>query len=229
MESGAPHTGVHGVSYGISVFLDATRWRYPLVSGSAWKNMQAASAHLLRRPRHAGMQGCRSVGMDAGASWGLVPCGDQGLLVSVASTRGRPSIFAEWTGIHRRRDTFVSIDDLQNARVHRGGTDAHLGCVVTSPSTAHCRGGARVETDMPEQIRDAIASLQVVESQVKRLLKSARERRIFFGLTYDYVDEDIAQILGRLRYMQHVVEYKASVVSHVSRPSADSTSNRHRI
>jgi hypothetical protein len=63
---------------------------------------------------------------------------------------------------------------------------------------------------MPEQIRDAIASLQVVEAQVKRLLKTTRERKIFFGLTYDYVDEDIAQVLGRLRYMQHVVEHIAA-------------------
>jgi len=67
-----------------------------------------------------------------------------------------------------------------------------------------------VVTGIPEQIRDAIASLQAVESQVKRLLKSARERRIFFGLTYDYVDEDIAQVLGRLRYMQLVLEHKAA-------------------
>jgi hypothetical protein len=63
---------------------------------------------------------------------------------------------------------------------------------------------------MTEQIRDIIASLQVVESQVKRLLKTTRERKIFFGMTYDYVDEDIAHVIGRLRYMQHVVEHQAA-------------------
>jgi hypothetical protein len=59
-----------------------------------------------------------------------------------------------------------------------------------------------VDKDVTQQILDVIASLRRAEEQARQMLQTARAQRLSFGLTYNYIDEDIAQILGRLRYMQ---------------------------
>jgi hypothetical protein len=55
-----------------------------------------------------------------------------------------------------------------------------------------------------EQIHEIIESLLLAESQSRGMLSAAKEKHPSFGLTYNYVDEDIAQIIGRLRYMELV-------------------------
>jgi hypothetical protein len=62
----------------------------------------------------------------------------------------------------------------------------------------------RTDHDITQQLEDLIASLQGVEEQARSLLQLTRSRRLFFGLAYDYVDEDIAHLLGRLHYMRLV-------------------------
>ncbi len=47
-----------------------------------------------------------------------------------------------------------------------------------------------------------IATLPRVATQAKTLLQTAREAGDSFGLDYNYVDDDIARLLGRLRYMR---------------------------
>ena len=36
------------------------------------------------------------------------------------------------------------------------------------------------------------------------MLSTANEKHLSFGLAYNYIDDDIAQIIGRLRYMELV-------------------------
>jgi hypothetical protein len=72
---------------------------------------------------------------------------------------------------------------------------------------SHTRGGNpvhRTDHDITKQLEDLIASLKGAEGQAKSLLQLTRSRRLFFGLAYDYVDEDIAHLLGRLHYMRLV-------------------------
>jgi hypothetical protein len=59
-----------------------------------------------------------------------------------------------------------------------------------------------VDKDVTHQISALMASLRRAETQATMLLHTAREAGLSFGLDYNYVDDDIAQILGRLRYMQ---------------------------
>jgi hypothetical protein len=59
-----------------------------------------------------------------------------------------------------------------------------------------------LKKDLTQQIQDTIASLQGAERQAKRLLQTARACHLSFGLDYNYLDDDIAQLLGRLRYMR---------------------------
>ena len=67
-----------------------------------------------------------------------------------------------------------------------------------------------MEKSLAEQIGDVIESLLLAEFHAKRMLKTAKEKRISFGLTYNYVDEDIKQMIGRLRHMKLMAERRES-------------------
>ena len=59
-----------------------------------------------------------------------------------------------------------------------------------------------MDKDVTQQISALMALLRRAETQAKTLRRTTREAGLSFGLDYNYVDEDIAQILGRVRYMQ---------------------------
>ncbi len=54
---------------------------------------------------------------------------------------------------------------------------------------------------LSEQIQKLIDTLIQAETQATGLLRMARAHRLSFGLEYNYVDDDITQMIGRLRYM----------------------------
>jgi hypothetical protein len=59
-----------------------------------------------------------------------------------------------------------------------------------------------MDKDVTQQLSAIMASLRLAETQAKTLLQTAREAELSFGLDYNYVDEDIARVLGRVHYMQ---------------------------
>jgi hypothetical protein len=59
-----------------------------------------------------------------------------------------------------------------------------------------------MDKDVTHQISAIIASLRRAETQAKTLLQTARASGLSFGLDYNYVDEDIARVLGQLHYMR---------------------------
>jgi hypothetical protein len=63
--------------------------------------------------------------------------------------------------------------------------------------------------DLTAQVDELMQSLQHAETRAKQLLKDARAQRLSFGLTYDYLDEDIAHLIGRARYMELVAHQHA--------------------
>jgi hypothetical protein len=54
-----------------------------------------------------------------------------------------------------------------------------------------------MDTMLTERIQRLIADLLQAETRATQLLHLARERRLSFGLPYTYIDEDIAQLVGR--------------------------------
>jgi hypothetical protein len=56
--------------------------------------------------------------------------------------------------------------------------------------------------DLAQQIERLITALQQAEKDAKQVLQTARARRRSFGLSYNYLDEDVAHLIGRARYMQ---------------------------
>jgi len=63
-----------------------------------------------------------------------------------------------------------------------------------------------MDKSLGEQIHQIIDSLLLAESQSRGMLSTAKEKHLSFGLTYNYIDDDIAQIIGRLRYMELVAD-----------------------
>jgi hypothetical protein len=86
----------------------------------------------------------------------------------------------------------------------------------------------RTDHDITQQLEDLIASLQGAEGQAKSLLQLTRSRRLFFGLAYDYVDEDIAHLLGHLHYMRLVAtNWEERQAAWTKRPDRERTHTRH--
>ena len=59
-----------------------------------------------------------------------------------------------------------------------------------------------MEGDLTGQIRALMATFQQAGAQAKELLEAARAKGLSFGLDYNHLDDDIAYLLGRLRYME---------------------------
>ena len=63
-----------------------------------------------------------------------------------------------------------------------------------------------MERDLTGQIRALIATFQQAEAQSKELLEESRAQGLSFGLDYNHLDDDIAHLLGRLRYMERMAQ-----------------------
>ena len=75
--------------------------------------------------------------------------------------------------------------------------------------------------DLTQQIQRLMSALQVAEQHAKQVLQTARAKRRSFGLTYNYVDEDIAQLRGRVRYMQLMVRQWEVETQASEQPTAE--------
>jgi hypothetical protein len=67
-----------------------------------------------------------------------------------------------------------------------------------------------MDNSLSEQIGDVIDSLLLAEYKAQRMLKTAKQKRISFGLEFNHVDDDIKQIISRMRYMKTLAERRES-------------------
>ncbi len=63
-----------------------------------------------------------------------------------------------------------------------------------------------METDLIVQIHELIATVQQAENQATEFLRAARAENLSFGFTYNHIDTDMTQMIGRLRYMELLVQ-----------------------
>jgi hypothetical protein len=59
---------------------------------------------------------------------------------------------------------------------------------------------------LAEQIQEVIESLQLAASQAAQMKQTMRAKHLSFGLEYNHLDDDIAQIINRLRYLKPLAE-----------------------
>jgi hypothetical protein len=68
-----------------------------------------------------------------------------------------------------------------------------------------------MEKTLADQIQDVMKTLAMAESQAATVQAMMREQRIFFGLDYDYIEDDIAHLKGKVRYMQFLAQHRMEV------------------
>jgi hypothetical protein len=71
-----------------------------------------------------------------------------------------------------------------------------------------------VDTTLAEQIQDVIKALAFAESQAATVRATMREQRIFFGLDYDFIEDDIARLKDKVRYMQLLARHRRDVMNN---------------
>jgi hypothetical protein len=69
------------------------------------------------------------------------------------------------------------------------------------------REGTPVEKTLADQIQVMMKTLAVAESQAATIQATMHESRIFLGLEYDFIQEDIAHVTGKLRHMKLLAEH----------------------
>jgi hypothetical protein len=71
-----------------------------------------------------------------------------------------------------------------------------------------------VDTTLAEQIQDVIRALALAASQAAMVRATMREQRIFFGLDYDFIEDDIARLKDKVRYLQLLARRRRDVMNN---------------
>ena len=75
---------------------------------------------------------------------------------------------------------------------------------------SHCRG-RHMDAKLSEQIEAVIDALTLSHMEATGVRQTMKKQRISFGLSFDHADGDIAQIIGKLRYMKRPAERREQV------------------
>jgi hypothetical protein len=68
-----------------------------------------------------------------------------------------------------------------------------------------------MDKKLSEQIQAVIDAMTLPETLAKGVMRTMREQRVSFGLLYSYPDEDIAQLINKLRYIRLLAENRELV------------------
>ena len=68
-----------------------------------------------------------------------------------------------------------------------------------------------MEKTLAQRLQWLLEALAVAEAQAATVQAMMREQRIFFGLDYDFLEEDIAHLKGKVRYMQLLARQRREV------------------
>jgi hypothetical protein len=74
-----------------------------------------------------------------------------------------------------------------------------------------------------EQIHEVIALLQTAEKQATNVIQTMRNQSLLLGPTLDHVEEELAQFVNRLHYMERVAQRLEA--SETQRAKIDSSSD----
>ena len=78
--------------------------------------------------------------------------------------------------------------------------------------------GHLVDAKLSEQIETVIDALTLSQTHAKLVKQTMKKQRVSFGLAYDHADDEINQLIGKLRYTKRLAERReqAEEQSHSS-------------
>jgi hypothetical protein len=68
-----------------------------------------------------------------------------------------------------------------------------------------------VDAKLSEQIEAIIDALALPHTLAKQVTQAMRHQRVSFGLLYSFPDDDIAQLIDKLRYIKFLAEHREQV------------------
>jgi hypothetical protein len=68
-----------------------------------------------------------------------------------------------------------------------------------------------MQKTLAEHLQRVLETLALAETQAATVQAMMREQRLFFGLDYDYLEDDIAHLKGKVRYMQLLAQHRREV------------------
>jgi hypothetical protein len=60
---------------------------------------------------------------------------------------------------------------------------------------------------LAQQIQDVLKTLALAESQAATAQAMMRAQHVFWGLDYDYLEDDIARVASKARYMKALADH----------------------
>jgi hypothetical protein len=64
-----------------------------------------------------------------------------------------------------------------------------------------------MEKILADQLQDVLKTLAVAETQAATAQATMRKSHIFLGLEYGYIEDDIAHVTNKVRYMKLLAEH----------------------
>jgi hypothetical protein len=64
-----------------------------------------------------------------------------------------------------------------------------------------------MQKTLADQIQDVLKTLAVAEVQAATVQATMRKSHIFLGLEYGYIEDDIAHVTNKVRYMKLLAEH----------------------
>lgn len=68
-----------------------------------------------------------------------------------------------------------------------------------------------MEKTLAQHLQRVLETLALAEAQAATVQAMMREQRLFFGLDYDYLEDDIEHLKGKVRYMQLLAQHRREV------------------
>jgi hypothetical protein len=60
---------------------------------------------------------------------------------------------------------------------------------------------------LAQQIQDMLKALALAEAQAVTMQETMRAQHVFWGLDYEYIEDDIARVASKARYMMQLADH----------------------
>jgi len=80
--------------------------------------------------------------------------------------------------------------------------------------------GSAMETKLSAQIQTTLDALALAQTQAALVTKAMSKQHIAFGLDYSHMDDDIAHVTSKLRFLKRLTERREQAEEATTRPDA---------
>ena len=72
-----------------------------------------------------------------------------------------------------------------------------------------------MDTMLSEQIQAALDALALAQTEVEHVTQTMRIQGVYYGLNLSHVDQEVAQLIAKLRYLKTLAERREQAWSHL--------------